>query len=107
MHVLPPRVTDHGIAFRLSLGGFEAVAGDDDIGCVGAAWMFRERKRWLGSLLDGFIGNGEWERKERIELCVCVGMAHEKKRQSLWQSWEVLSYGGQAWYVTQDLPDHF
>ena len=40
MDVLPSRVADHGVAFGLAFGGVEAAAWDDDVGCVGAAYMF-------------------------------------------------------------------
>lgn len=35
--VLLARVADQGVALRLALCDFEGVAGDDDVGCVGAA----------------------------------------------------------------------
>lgn len=35
--VLLARVADRDIVLRLALCDFEAVAGDDDVGCVGAA----------------------------------------------------------------------
>lgn len=37
MHVLASRLADHGIAFGASVSGFEAGAGDEGVGCVGAA----------------------------------------------------------------------
>ena len=49
MHVLPPGVADHGVALGFTLGGFEAGARDEDVGCVGAAWMFAKRGRSVSS----------------------------------------------------------
>lgn len=36
--VLLAGVADRDVALRLPLCDFEGVAGDDDVGCVGAAW---------------------------------------------------------------------
>jgi len=36
--VLLARIADRDVALRLALCDFEGVAGDDDVGCVGAAW---------------------------------------------------------------------
>lgn len=36
--VLLARVADRDVALRLALCDFKGFAGDDDVGCVGAAW---------------------------------------------------------------------